>query len=493
MSLWKRAVLYLTRKRGRVALLTALMFLMSCLAVIGLSFKKSAEREADHLRQTLATGFVLQANVKNEMYQEVQEQKGGGSTTTYAGPLVTDDMIEKILAIDGVEDYIAELMDIIWTDLKLREGSWAESEANDKPGVIGWTISEEELKVCRNQTYMWPCRKGELHKSFRTGALMISEGRNIQEGDSFKAVISEELAERNGLSVGDTFTVEIKKGSFTIGSDDPMKTWGEPMELEIVGLFHTNFQPRYSDRTPEGGYVENSIYIDMDTHARWLEVLERELQEDGSGYSKVEFFVEDPERVDAIMQQIENADNINLENLRLTVDTTAYQAAVKPYNQIRVFAMLLLGVGIGGIGIVLYLLLKLWVQNRKHEIGVLLSVGIGKGRILCQMIMECLTVSVLALLLTFMLSGTLMDRCADFAERVTAPGEQAEAYRVELISGIIPDITKTSSDEVVLDREIPADRMFLVAVFVCGISGISVLLSFRSVSSLEPKKLLRSM
>lgn len=493
MNLWKRAVLYLTRKKEKSALLMALLFLMSCLVLLGLSFKESAEREADRLRQSLASGFVVEANLENEMYYVVEEQKGGGSTSTYAGPLVTDEMIEKILAIDGVEDYKEELTDIVWTDLELRKGMWADAEANDGPGAIGWTVSEEQIEVRRKQTYMWPCRKGELHKNFRTGALTIAEGRNIQEGDSFKAVISEELAERNGLSVGDAVTLEIKEGSFTIGSDEPMKTWGEPMELEIVGLFHVNFEQAYSEYMSEGGYVENNIYVDMDTHVRWLEVLEKKLQKDGSGYSKVEFLVNDPGKVDEIMQQVENSDDIDMENLLVTVDNTAYQAAAAPYNQIRVFALVLLAVGAVGLGIVLFLVMKLWVQNRKHEAGVLLSVGIGKGKILGQILAESLLVSVAALLLAFLLSGTLLDRCAGLAERATAPRADAEAYEVRLVSSIIPDVIKTSSDEVVLDHEITVDRMLWVAVFVCGISSVSVLLAFRQISSIEPKKLLRSM
>ena len=58
MNFFQRAVLYLTRKKGRTVLLTALLFLMSCCVCLGVSFKKNAEEQTDRLRKSLAAGFI---------------------------------------------------------------------------------------------------------------------------------------------------------------------------------------------------------------------------------------------------------------------------------------------------------------------------------------------------------------------------------------------------------------------------------------------------
>ena len=289
---------------------------------------------------------------------------------------------------------------------------------------------------------------------------------------------------------GDTFTVETKEGIFQPG-DEPMKTWGEPVELEIVGMFHPNFKQENSDYTAEESYMENIIYADMDTHARLQKNLNKKTADEE--YTRVDFLVEDSQKLDSIMKQIKESKKIDLNNIMISVDNTAYQSAAKPYDQIRTFSVILLALGIGGIGSILFLVLQLWVQGRKHEAGVLLSVGVGKGKIFCQMLAECLMVSLIALVLSFSASEALIDKCADIMESVLAPEAGTEAYEVMEIRYGEPVIMKTSADEVVLNHEVSGETLLFAILFVCGTSGISVYLSFMKIGSLEPKKLLRSM
>ena len=500
MSFLKRAVLYLTRKKGRTVLLMALLLLMSCFVLLGISFQESAKGQADSLRKSLASGFILKANEENEMYREHFDYEQGGGASVYVGPTVTDEMIGKILSLDGVKDYSVRLSNYANTDLRLKPGAWADAEADDEETIAfakkvgaGW-MTAEELEAFRQNTVLYPCRNGSIHKNFRTGALTITQRRNIEEGDHFKAVISEWLARENGLSVGDTFIVETKEGVFQF-SEEPLKTWGEPVELEIVGLFKTNFSQEPSEYTYEDCYADNTIYTDLDTHA----ILEKNQknQNDGhayewEGYGEVEFFVEDPSEVDAIMQRVRNWEELDLNNIDVVVDSSAYQAAVKPYQRIRILAMALLIVGLLGIGVILYLVLKLWVQGRRREVGVLFSIGIKKGGVFGQMLTECLMVSAMALVLAFVLSGPMLARCAGALERMNAPKAGVEAYEAAT-GGYVLEITKTSSDEVVLGHDVSMGTALFTALFVCGVSALSVCMSFGGIRRLEPKKMMQWM
>lgn len=478
--------------------MTVLLCLMACCVLLGSTFWRSAGREADRLRRSLASGFILKVNTDNEFYQKRIEHERGGGSIIYVGPLIHDEMIEKICRIDGVKDSVAELLSLVWTDLKLRPGLWLNTEA-DSPEDIEYFkklgavyITEEELMIWQYQTILWPCKNGAVHKNFRSGALTITEGRNIEEGDHYKAVICDWLAGENGLSVGDTITVETKEGVFG-ESREPLKTWGDPVDLEIVGLFHANFSQKASDFTPEDGYIENVIYADMDTYEKLEEnmVAGGYENEGEDGYSKVEFLVEDPAEADSIIDQIKHRDDLNLENMDLEVDSPAYRAAIRPYRQIRMFAGILLAAGICGTGMILYLLLKLWVQGRKHEAGILFSIGIGKKEVLGQMLTECLMVSAAALVLAIGLSGPVTGKCADILEQFTAPKAGAEAYRATLSPDTVgPEITKLSADEVVLERTVSAGAVLFTVFFVCGVSGLGVLVSFAGIGRLDPKKLL---
>lgn len=489
MNFMKRAFLYLGRKKGRTLTLAFLLFFMSCFVLVGISFQKSTEKEMDRLRQSLASGFTLKVNTQNELYRGSVDYGNGISGYDYTGPMITEEMIEKICSVDGVKDYNVNVQHTAWADLKLRPGMYAdELEHVEHLGEIMTDPPTKEELMCWGKALdLYPCRNGSLHKNFRSGALTIVEGRNIKPSDRFKAVISDWLAKNNHLSVGDTITFESKEGSHEYFPKHPMETIGVPVEVEIVGVFHSAVSFPESTSTLESSYIENVVYVDMNTYMEREENLEQFGYEGLRGLITVEFMVEDPRQLDSIMQQVKHGDELDLENMELEVDETAYQATARPYRQIHFFAILLLIVGLCGIGSILYLVLKLWVQGRKHEIGILYSIGIKRGAVLAQLLTECLLVSAAALLLTFILSGPIVTTCAATAERLTAPKEDAEAYRMTLLA-FDPVITKTSSDEAVLERVVSGDAVLFMALFVCGISGISVIASFVGVNGLKRKR-----
>lgn len=371
MTLRKRSLLYLIRKRGRSILFLLFLFTIACILQVGGSLKSNADQEEKELRESLGSGFILKADTENESYYELRSKKGH-AYNLYTGPRVTDEVINQILKIPGVIDYEVSFLDFVWTDLSLKAGAWAADMEPDE------YFTKEQLELFSQKTRIYPCRKGEQNKNFWTGAFKISKGRNIQEGDHHKAVISEWLAKKNGLTIGDTFMVESKEGLLW-GSKEPFNTLGLPIELEIVGLFQPNFQQEESDATYEDGYVVNQIFTDLNTHAS----LQKNIGEEdkGLGYTEVTFFVKDPAKLESIMQQIRENEQIDIEGMIFKADDAAYQASVKPFHLISLFSASIIVIGLIGIGIILYLVVKFWIKGRMREVGIYLSIGIGKERL----------------------------------------------------------------------------------------------------------------
>ena len=487
MSIWKRAVLYLTRKKGRTILLFLYMAVMAVFILTAFSLKNAAEKELVKLRETFGTGFVLKIDTENPANVTVVEENGT-IDSMYTGTKITDEMIQKILELDGVINYtLPREFNIVWTDLKLRPGGWAKAEPDD-------VITEEYIKIAQQEILAYSCTDGKLGKNFSTGALEISEGRNLQIGDRFQTVISEELAERNGLSVGDAITVEIKEGTY-LPTKEYQKTWGNPIQLEIVGLFHMNFTQQYADWTSESAYMENNIYVDQETHKLIDQIIEDNWVGEfyDVGYPEVIFFVDNPKKTDAIIHEMKEREDIPIDSLTVYPDQTAYEASAKPYSLIRMFSMMLSAIGIAGVGIILYLLMKLTVQRRMHESGILLSIGMKKRTIVGQMLIECLGVSAAALVLAILLSGPLVSVCSQAAERLAEPDAKEETYRVTLRNGMYPEMDKISSDEVVISGEVTPETVMFLIVLVSGISAASIFLASISIFETEPKKLLQSM
>lgn len=437
----------------------AVMFVMCCFALVGISLENNAVTELENLRHSMGSGFVVKADIDNKSYYESSE--ANSNAKIYKGPAVTDELIDRILSIDGVTTYdIETLFTLVWSELKLRPGLWADSQGK------GY-LSRENEELWMKTTLVWSCQDGEIQKNFRTGALEISAGRNIRKEDRFKAVISEWLAEENGLSVGDTITIMLKEGAYQ-PTNDPLKTWGEPIELEIVGLFQINFEQKVSEYTTETNYMENIIYSDMGTYMKTMEIFKKHLPAEEiseNAYTKVSFLVEEPEMIDSIMEKVMAMGET--EGLRILPDDTAYKAASEPYARIRFFSRVLLAVG---IGVLLYLLMRLRIQGRIHEAGILLSVGIGKRKIVGQMLLENLMMAGIAIFFAVLLSGVFVDACAGFAEQITAPKEGGEAYEVEISEVGDIEVLKTASDRAVLDHHASMQAMLLGVVLLCGVS-----------------------
>ena len=123
MSVWKRAMLYLARKKGRTVLLFFYIVVMSGFILTAFSLKNAAEQQLTRLRQTLGTGFVLRIDTENAANVGIVVDDNGYTDSTYIGTRITDQTIEKVLELDGVTNYtLPKEFDIVWTGLSLRAG-----------------------------------------------------------------------------------------------------------------------------------------------------------------------------------------------------------------------------------------------------------------------------------------------------------------------------------------------------------------------------------
>ena len=499
MTLWKRIWLYLSRKKGRSMLLFVIVFGMATFMLLGIAVRTSADQAAEDLRKSIGSSFILEVDDENPEYRSSVVEENGYSYTSYIGPVLTESIIDQIMDVEGVSDCLVDVVKMAWTELELRPGMWEDSYSWDvrymeeHPGeVLDRAVSLEEAKMQMGVTDLYCCSDNSLHSMFRMGALELVQGRNLREGDCCKAVISEELAQLNGLSVGDTFTVESKEGMYQ-PAQDPFLTWGEPIRLEIIGLFHANFFQEPSIYTVESGYAENYIFTDMETSSR----IDAALAEHGRGrksgekqYGRATFFVEDPALLDGVLSKVRSLPSI--QGLLLKLDDVAYRASVKPLRQMSGFSAFLVTASVLGVAIVLYLVMSLWIRERKRELGILLSMGFGKLHLQLQLILEAALVTSFALMLSFLAAGSTVSSVGAFAQKAASAGETKELYHVEFDMFLNPVVEKVAAEPVHLSYTLSLENILLIVVLLLAVTVGSVCLASRQILRRPPRDILSS-
>nr|WP_300866392.1 ABC transporter permease [uncultured Acetatifactor sp.] len=205
------------------------------------------------------------------------------------------------------------------------------------------------------------------NRNFTSGILTLAEGRHITQEDRRVALVSRELAEENELNIGSELSFKA-----------PAAT------VEIIGIYESD---------PSMEFDADTIFTDHNT--LWA------LTESKAGtYSgRVDFFVADPARLEAVMEQIKKDTPLPREDYTLQADTAEYDAIAYQLSTIGRLTTLLIVSAIIVSVIVLFLILAMRIRGRVHEVGVLLAVGVAKGHIIAQFFVE--TTAILLLVFLF--------------------------------------------------------------------------------------------
>ena len=190
--------------------------------------------------------------------------------------------------------------------------------------------------------------------NFTNGILTLAEGRHINQNDENAALISRELAEENSLQLGDRL-------SFA----EP------PTTVKIIGIYESD---------PSMEFDTDTIFADLE----WV----------GGSIERVDFFVNDPAKLETVMGEIQG------DNHTLQANTAEYDSIATQLATIGRLTTLLIIAAIAVSATVLLLILTMRVRGRTHEVGILISVGIGKSQILAQFIMETMLLFAAAMLVS---------------------------------------------------------------------------------------------
>lgn len=476
MGAMKRTVRYLTRKWIKSMLLFAIFLVVGTLVISGISIQSASEQAATNLRRSFGGGFVMKEDHSDQSKFERRDVGNGSYAMVYTGKSLTKEIADKVASVPGVSGYNAE--NIGPANLKTMEGDYLELKS-----IEGSMFANEP--VLSKQANIYGYTNTQEADMFTGGSIALMEGRQITPKDQNAVLIHKELAKKNGLKLGDQFIIAMNS-QITGGDEEGGK---RKETVTIVGMFDSKVSQQISAFSTPGELLENTVLMDVETSVKLLSWA-------SAGYYKVHYRVNDPEELNNIMQEVKKLDSIDWSCYSISTDNKTYEVATTPLDNLStLITTLIIIITIIGVA-VLILLLTMWTKSRTHESGILLSLGIGKFKIIMQHMAEVFIIAILAFGISFFTSSAVAQGLGNTLLGDTSQGSTPQNTQLEEDGAFGYTLPETPMN-VDTAMELSVTVVPQTFIWVFGIGGlltvVAILAASVSLFRLKPKQLLTKM
>ena len=451
MNVFKRSILYITRKKIKSIIMLFILFGIATAVLSGISIKKAANIARQDSNKDMANTFELQANFAGNFEGTIPEN-----------------LIDKVSKVEGVKNYDAAIQG---AGLDLENVNYIKPEKN----VVQYNDDYKYEKLFSVEAH----KSSEYDTKFISKSLKLVDGRHIVPTDKGKVLIHKALAEANNLKVGDTIKAKKSAGDFnasTLSKND--------YDLEIVGIFESENTERVGHKLE---MPENLLITDVDTVKTLYGYSDGNVK-----YTNATFNTDtDVDKVTSKFKDIPT--DWNKYTIVKSEDT--FLALSKSFDSLdKIINMVLIGAIIAGV-IILSLVLAFWIQGRVHETGILLSIGVSKFNIISQYIIELLLISILAFGGSYFSSKVISQNIGNTI--VAQAGKQAVQDVQSGFGGFSlgNDVNSSLATRTVDEIDVKVEVEELIYVYVIGtvIIILSVMASSVSIIRLKPKEILSKM
>lgn len=415
MSIFNRAYLYIIRKKVRSSILFLIVTLISFFLLSGSVLNTTVNNISKNLYKDVNFGFNIESTDKSN--KEIEK-----------------DTLKKIEELKGITT-----KNYIFSNSVTVEGKKVVQENQN-------ITLNDEVKNKSNLVMMNGITASKSNIDFKSEVLKLEKGRHIEENDKNKIMIHEKFAELNNVNLGDKIKLAQE---------------GKSLELEVVGIYSGEKTNTFNGLSSD--FIENTVYTDYKSSQELSNLIAN------NKVTSVEYGVEDPTKLDDIIKTVEN---LGINNLMVSKSNKNYELITSSVESItKITNMIRIGSVIVGV-VILSLILMFWVRERTYEIGILLSLGTSKVKLVLQFIVEVLLVTIIGLTTALGMEMTTIKYLASNAGSIFSE-----------------DLPKTIADELMKMSVNGIDIINLVIVMI-AIVIISVVVALLPILKMKPKRIL---
>ncbi|MDR5045649.1 ABC transporter permease [Bacillus thuringiensis] len=471
MNFIKRAILSMKKRIGTSLILMAVFLIVTNLVLAGFTIQNASKKAADAARKKLGADVTLGLDFE-KLGQQARET-GEMPKPPKLNTKETDQLAKSKYVKDY--NYITHNFGIADGFKLVGASEGEEGKGKGSVAIAGGSGSGSEIDM-NSSLMIEGVRKTLLHESFKNGKSKIIDGKPITEQmqDQNVALMEKRLAEQNNLKVGDKVKVQ---------SGDKKET----LEIEIIGIYETNEQPMGQNAPPMMNPA-NKLYMPYST----LKKLETD--EGMSSSIQVVYLLNDPQYIDAFKKEAKKSD-IDFKYFKLDAQDSLYKQMIGPIENIASTSqMIIYMVSIAG-AIILGLIIMLSIKTRRKEMGILLSIGEKKWKLMAQFVVEVVCIAILA----FGLSLTTGTKVSQFvgdnllsSEIATASEEKDNPQNGSVMVAGIGDTPQNQNEDPIdkIDVSVTGEDVGKMGGIGLTIAILATILPALSILRLNPKQIL---
>ena len=495
MNFVKRAFLSLTRRKGRALILFLVAFILGNLIAGAIAIQQATGNVEKNIKSQLGGRATI--DVDNE---KLQEAYSNGEEFNIE-PL-SEETIKQIGQSKNVKYY----------DYNLEMYGGAKEIKGYKPEA---TDSDLMISQSNDTSSEFRLKGLAYHKilDIEENKVKLVEGRvftkeEVEKGEKV-GLISKQVAEENGLSIGDTFIYQTNVFNYDNNfseTTEPLATRDVP--IEIIGIFEpVKMEKKEGEESkkadPMAAFMNNQFYNTVFV-PNGVTSAESQFETDTLKANDAENIYEPSFSPVFVLKSPEVVDDFKVEskslipsNYKLNASTDQYNSIAAPIKSMSKFSVYTLVAAVGAALLIVTLVILLFLRDRKHEFGVYLSLGERRKNVLGQIIIEVLVVSLVAISLSVFTGNYLAKGVSSsmIESQIQADKEKTEAgsgESVMMFSNSFSSANDLSTEDVTNEYEVSLSLSYIISFFVIGVSTIllATIVPMTYLIRLNPKKIM---
>lgn len=468
----KNALLSLKKNIGKTILLFVIIVVITNLVIAGLSIQSATQKSMDQIRSSLGNDVTLSVDFRNMM----KNREPGAAVSNETS--LTTTMADTLKDLKYVENYNYQISTSANSDsINAVESEMDnnQQDTNRHDNQKNQNSTQGDFTISANTTMKYL-------DSFTNNNYKVTDGRllTIQDQNTNNCVIETNLASDNNLKVGDTFTINTTVNNETI-----------TQELTIVGLYEIQ-----STDNIGGAHFNNpvnTIYTDLS--------IGQTLTESSENIISAIYYLDDPENAEAFVGLAKKKSDIDFDAFSLDANDHLYQQNTSSLESMQSFAKMFVWIVVIAGSAILCLILALTIRNRYYEIGVLLSLGQSKVKIIAQQLIEIGLIAVVAFVISLgtgqltshymgnMLESGSSSNVMQMDQKDDQPNDNQQKTNTQTKENFLGNMMEGPSNQE-LDVSITGENVVQLAGVTAAICIVSIAVPAAYVLRLTPRQIL---